>query len=174
MKRSFRWVLRIFVVLLLLLVAALLFMDLILRSVAERRLRQAAGVEVKIGQLRVSLFSARVSVKDFQMSNPSGFGGGVLLSMPELSCAVDLRQAKTNRLHLNKLKLHLAELNVNRNRDGVINVQTVKDAILKNAKWDFQFGGIDAMELTLEKVNYIDQRQPGNDLHFDLGLKRET
>jgi hypothetical protein len=84
----------------------------------------------------------------------------------------DTRQAKTNQLHFNELKLRLGEFNLIRNKDGLLNLESVKQCILLNAFRDqnqkFTFGGIDRLEVGLEQVNYIDEQHSTNNLRLDL------
>src|SRR5437867_5322284 len=173
MKSIRRWGARLALGLFAVLLAALLLKDRIVKSLVEQRLRKAAGVEVQIGKLNLSLFSASLTVKDFRVFNPAGFGDAMLLHLPEISFVLDWPQARTNRLHFHDLKLRLSELNLIKNRAGLLNLETVKQSILANLRLQ-QFGGIDSLTLTLEKVSYTDQQQPANSLQLNLDVNSET
>ena len=47
------------------------------------------------------------------------------------------------------------------------------ETILANLRLQ-QFGGIDSLTLTLEKVSYTDQQQPANSLQLNLDVNSET
>ena len=180
MKRVLRWVVWFLISILLVLGAALLLKDTIIKSIAERRLGHKTGLEIRIGRVEVGLFSPTVALENFRVFNPPDFGGARLLDVSTGSCLLDWQQLKTNRLHFNDLRLHLAELNVIKRKDGALNLESVKEIIRINVlkdrnkkKWIFRFGGIDRLDLTVEKVNYIDEKQPTNSLQFDLGIKNE-
>ena len=49
----------------------------------------------------------------------------------------------------------------------------VLGTILANLRLQ-QFGGIDSLTLTLEKVSYTDQQQPANSLQLNLDVNSET
>ena len=178
-KTAKRWAIRILLALLVLVIAAWLLKDTLLKSVAERSLRQATGLELTIGRLKASWLSGNFIMEDFKVFNPPPFDKTAFLHLPEISCAVDFQQMATNRIHFRQIKLHLAELNVTKNKDGLINLQSLKESLMTNAfkNWsrgDYKFGGIDALVLTLQKVNYRDEQQPGKSLQLDLGVNSEV
>jgi len=181
MKRTLRWVLRGLLVLCALMLAAWLFKDSLFRTLTERRLREETGLTINIGQLKVNLISASVVLKEITSLNPPGFGDTKWLHVREASGALDVQQARTNRLHFNDLKFHLTELTVIRKPDGLFNLEAVKQSILAHAfrngskrKLNFSFGGIDKLELSLERVRYIDEQQPANSLQLDLDIQNEV
>ena len=181
MKRALRWTIRLLLVLLGIVILAWLLSDTLIRSFAERRLRRKTGLEVTIAQSTVGLISGTVALKDFKAFNPPGFGGAMLLNVSEASCVLDLQQFKIDRLHFHELKLHLAELNVIKSKTGVLNLDSVKESIRIHAlqdrnkkKWIFRFAGIDRLELSVDRLNYIDEQTPANSLQFNLQVKSEV
>jgi len=175
MRRTLRWVIRGLLVVCALMVAAWLLKDSFFRTLAERRLREKTGLTINIGQLKVNFISASVALREITALNPPGFGDTMWLHVREASGAFDVQQAKTNRLHFNELKFHLAELTVIRKPNGLLNLEAVKESILaRKRKLNFSFGGIDKLELSLERVNYIDEQQPTNSLQLDLGIQNEV
>jgi hypothetical protein len=177
MKRWLRWLLAVLGGFCLLLLVAWLSMDPLLRSMAERRAREQLGLRIEIGQLKTGLLSGSVALKELNIFNPPAFGAAMLARIPEFSCVLDLSQAMTNRLRLRDLKLRLRELNVIKDKDGRLNfdaIKTIIDEAMKHGSHSYAFGGIERLELTLEKVNYIDRQQPENNLNLDLGVRNEV
>src|SRR6185503_15211466 len=157
------WSFRVCLGVFLLLLTAFLFKDAIIKSIAERRLSAETGLVVRIGSMKVGLWSGSVDLKDLKVYSPPGFGNAPLLYVPETGCVFKLRAGKPRQLHFNELKFHLAELNAIRNKSGVLNLAVAQESILKalkKRKLQFDFGGIDRLELTLENVNYTDEQAP--------------
>jgi len=175
MKRVFRWLAGILIGLIVLLLVALLLKDAAIRSFAERRILSRTGLTVSIGSLKIGLMSATVAMTDFKAFNPPGFGNATLLDVPDAECILDTRQARTNRLHFNELKLRLGEFNLIKNKDGLLNLESVRATILRHAfrnpNFKFTFGGIDRLEVGLERVNYIDQQHPTNNVRLELAAQ---
>ena len=180
MKKALRWVGGGLLLLLLLGVVVWLLKDSILKSVTERRLKEEMGLTIKIGRFKTDLTGLSVKLKDLRVLNPLGFGSAAFVEIPEAFCVLQLRQAKTNQIHFKELKVHLAELNLIKNKQGLLNVESVKESIAqalarrKKSLFNFGFGGIDRLELTLGKVNYTDQQQPENTTQIDLGVQNEV
>jgi len=180
MKKMLRWVGGGLLLLLVLGVVVWLLKDSILKSVTERRLKEEMGLTIKIGQFKTDLTALSVKLKDLRVLNPLGFGSAAFVEIPEAFCVLQLRQAKTNQIHFKELKVHLAELNLIKNKQGLLNVESVKESIAqalarrKKSLFNFGFGGIDRLELTVGKVNYTDQQQPENTTQIDLGVQNEV
>src|SRR5260221_1149430 len=172
MKRAFRWLAGLLLGMIVLLLVSLLVKDAVIKSIAERRILSRTGLAVSIGRLKVGLMSATLALTDFKAFNPPGFGNATLLDVPDAACVLDTQQARTNRLHFHELKLGLADFNLIKNKDGLLNLELVKDILLRHAFRDpnlnFTFGGIDRLEVALERVNYIDERHPTNNVRLEL------
>ena len=180
MKKVLRWLGGGLLLLLVLGIAAWFVKDSILKSFTERRLRQETGLIIEIGQFKTDLTGSSLRLKDLRVLNPLGFGSAAFVDIPEGFCVLELRRAKTNEVHFKELKIHLAELNLIKNKQGLLNLESVKESILqalahrKRSLFNFGFGGIDRLELTLDKVNYTDQQQPENTAQIDLGVQNEV
>ena len=57
MKRLFRWLFRLLILAIVLLVALVLLKDIIIKAVVEARLREATGMSVTIERLELGLMS---------------------------------------------------------------------------------------------------------------------
>src|SRR6185295_8489860 len=97
MKRIFRWSLRLLIVLVVLLVAVLLVKDPLLKSFAERNLRQSTGMDVSFGKLDAGLFTPTVNLEDFKLYNLPTFGGGPFITIPEMRAEYDFGAATDRR-----------------------------------------------------------------------------
>ena len=103
MKTFFRWVVRLAVtfmfLLLLLAVLAVLLKDVIAKSLAERNLRNGTGLDAKIEKMEVGLATPTVSLEGLRLYNTADFGGGTFLEMPELRVEYLPGDIRDRKLH---------------------------------------------------------------------------
>ena len=78
MKKLFKWLFRLALVLVLLIVLLILFRDPIAKGLVERRIRQQTGLPVKIGKLTVGLRRPTLFIENFKLGNSPDFGGATL------------------------------------------------------------------------------------------------
>ncbi|MBI5387691.1 MAG: AsmA family protein [Verrucomicrobia bacterium] len=179
MKRLFRWLFRLVVLLIVLAVALVLLKDILLKAIVERRIREQTGLEVKIAKLEAGLFSPTFLMEDFKLYNPPEFGGSVFLDVPEVRFEYDAGEAVRGRLHFRLLRLNLKELHTVRSQSGRTNLlglvaqaqrrapaQPPSDGGLK-----LEFGGIDRLYLSFGTVKHTDLQQPRNNWQRTIGWK---
>ena len=179
-KQFLRWTLAALAALLIAALGLFVTKDALLRFLVMRSLREKTGLAVEMGGLKLGLATASLRVMDCKIINRPEFGGMALLDMPELFLELDTQRSEGGRLYLKQLRLHVAELNVVRARDGRINLQAFEEAApgastnaAPRARGRFQFGGLDKMYLSLGRVNYTDLQEPAKSRVFDLGIQNE-
>jgi uncharacterized protein involved in outer membrane biogenesis len=182
MKRFLRWVIAILVTLFVVLIGFLLVKDPIFKALAERSLQEETGLRAEIGEFKSTLFSGELHVRDLKLYNPAAFGGSLMASVPELVVDLNAAQAADAKLHFRNLKVTLSELNVVRNAEGRLNLEGVQKTLRerfarrkrkKGERFEFEFAGIDQMQLTLGKVHYIDFKYSALNRALDLGVQDE-
>jgi len=182
-KKILRWVGVVLGVVILLLIATLLSRDIILKSLAARSIEEETGLRAVIGELRTSLGSGVLHVRDLKLFNPSEFGGELMADVPELYVDLDAKSAFDGRLHFRSLKLILTELNIVKNTAGRLNLDGVEKRVRerirqrrerKGGKFEFEFAGLERMQLTLRKVLYTDQKPPVRTRQLDLAMQDEV
>jgi uncharacterized protein involved in outer membrane biogenesis len=178
MKFVWRWAFRLFLVLVVLVVALLLLKDTLAKSYVERRLRSETGLETRIGRLDIGLLTPTVTFEQFRLYNPPEFGGSPFLDLPELHLEYDRDAVLAGKLRFKLLRVALAELNVVENRQGQKNVLALQQRLeqrLKNVApaSQLEFAGIDTLNLTLRHVRLTDLRQPSHSRELDLGVRNE-
>ena len=183
MKRSLRWLGRALLVLLVVLIGLVLARDEIAKVLAKRTLQESTGLRAEIGQFKTTLGSASLQMRDLKLYNPVQFGGTLMASVPELVVDLDASQVADGRLHFRNLKLSLAELNVVKNAQGRLNLEGVEKAVRehllkrkrkKGQRFEFEFAGIDQMQLTVGKVLYTDLQRPGRSRALELAIRDEV
>ena len=183
MKKFLRWVIVGIVGLIVLSVGLLLGRDPILKAITQRGIEESTGLRVEIGEFKSAFGSTSVHIRDLRLYNPAEFGGALMASAPELLLDLDAEQATEGRLHFRQLRLNLTELNVVKNLKGRFNLEGVEKKIRerlerrrrkKDRDFEFEYGGIQHMELTLGKVSFTDMARPQRSRFFDLGVKDEV
>jgi uncharacterized protein involved in outer membrane biogenesis len=192
MKTLFRWLFRLFLVLMVLVVlaviGALLLKDTIAKSLAEKNLRDGTGMDAKIAKLEVGLMTPTVNLESLKLYNTAEFGGGTFVEMPELRVEYVPREIREGKLHFKTVRLHIAEVNVVKNKNGKTNIDILQGEANKKSggtntnrggkkKTDVpgvDFGGIDTLYLTVGKIKYTDLGDPRNNQEIQIGLKDEV
>src|ERR1700728_4638923 len=109
MRRLFRLALFLFIVVVVLVVAGLLLLNTIVKQVIESRLRQATGMDVRVGLVDVSILSPTITFENFKIYNTADFGGSIFIDMPELHLEYDPWALRAGNLHFKLVRLNLAE-----------------------------------------------------------------
>jgi hypothetical protein len=181
-KWLIKWAVRL--VLLLVVVAALvlIFKDSVLRLIAEQRLRDRTGMDVRIGRFSSGLFSPVVTIENLKVFNTAEFGGTPFVDIPELHVEFDAADLARHRLHITLMRFNLAEVDVVKNELGQTNVFAVLNRVQPRSEKaggvqkllrDFEFGGIDVLNLSFGKAKYIDLKDSRNNREVDVHLENQ-
>jgi uncharacterized protein involved in outer membrane biogenesis len=186
MKALFRWIIRLGVTLLMLLivlaVVGVLLKDVIAKAVAERNLRDTTGMDAKISKLEIGLGTPIVNLEGLKLYNTADFGGGTFLELPELRMEYVPDAVRDGKLRFKTVRLHLAEVHVVKNKNGRTNIEMMqKETRRKSAgtkdKGDqpgIDFGGIETLYLTIGRIRMTDERDPRNNGVIEIGIKDEV
>ncbi|MBM3879127.1 MAG: hypothetical protein FJ387_05340 [Verrucomicrobia bacterium] len=173
MKFLFRWLFRLVVLTLLLVMALVLLKDAILKELLELELRQQTGLQTKIGELEVRLFSPTVSVERLRLFNPPEFGGSPFLDIPELYLEYDRLALAAHQLHLRLLRVQVAELTLVQSLDGRKNTDWLASLPDRFARNGLEFAGIDTLNLTLTRIKRYSMHNPRLTETVEVGLRQE-
>lgn len=176
MKWMFKWFFRITFLLLALVIGLVLAKDAILKAAVERQIRAQTGMDVKIRRFSLGLLSPVVSIEDFKLYNPPEFGGTAFIDIPELHVEYDRLALAERRLHITLMRFNLAELNIVKNEAGQTNLVSMIDMSdarrLRDARpEDFEFAGIEVLNLSLGKVRFLDLKEPGRSRELRLDVR---
>jgi len=122
-----KWIYRLIVIALLLLIGAFLLRDPLLQSLAEKRIRASTGLDARMDNLDVALLDQRATLRDLRIYNPAEFGGGVMLDISELHFELDAQALREQELHFNLIRLEVTELNLVINKDGRTNLDAIRE-----------------------------------------------
>src|SRR5947207_1014484 len=180
MKRIFKCLSRLLLVLVLLLALLILFLDPIAKSLVEKQIRKQTGLDVKIGRLSIGLKSPTLTIENFTLLNSAEFGGSTFLAVPELLAQYDLAALRSRKIHLNLARINLAELHVVQNRDGKSNLQALQEhrqnhgAAPGSNPGAFEFQSIDTLQFAIGRLKFTSEKNPGRNEEAYIGYKNET
>jgi hypothetical protein len=178
-RRLFRWVIYLVILLVALLVAAILLMDTIAKQIVQSRLRAETGMDVKIGKMDIGLAAPTIAIEDFKMYNTPEFGGSLFLSMPEIYADYDWAAIRASKLHLNLLRINLAEIDIVQDKQGRLNIQGLEekskaaaDAARKQTS-SLTFTGLDTLNVTIQKLRMWSMDAPARVTEARFGITNE-
>ncbi len=182
MKFLLKWAFRLFLLLLVLLAILALSFDAIVTSIAESKLRKQTGLEVRLEKLELRPWSGRGRAEKLIIYNPAEFGGGPMVSIPELFVELDVALLLERKWHLRVLRFNLGELNIVINKEGQSNLDGARRTVAKARRGEriaptnapMEFIGLDMLNLTLGKGSVIDWRFSSTPTPFNLGIRNEV
>ena len=181
MRRVLRWIIGIVAVLLLLVAAAILFRNPLLKTITCWNIKGNTGLETRMGGFNLDLGNSSLKITRFRIYNAAAFGGSILVDIPEIFCEIDTHDTTQGKIRFKEVRFNLAEANIVQNTNGLTNLEALKKEMEKKAKASgrshtngFEFGGIDKLVVTLGKLNFTDLQDAANNAQVDFGIQGET
>lgn len=100
--------------------------DQVIKSVVVMSVSGLTGARMEVQQLSVGVFKPAIRIKGLKLYNPAGFPNEAFLDLPEVSLDYDLGAIFKKKLHLPLLVVNLKELIVVKNKEGKLNVDSLK------------------------------------------------
>jgi hypothetical protein len=171
-------------VIIIFLIAAVIFKNQLIKTAITTGATNVVGAPVKINKFSLGIFNQTIRIKDFKIFNPEGFPEGVLVDMPEISVDYDLSALLKKNLHFKKLVIDLKQVGIYKNKDGELNVDSLKiveqgqkstkGAEKKEEPSEPMPMQIDVLTLKMGKVVYKDLsagEKPSVEV-FDIGISK--
>jgi len=175
----FKWLLRLTILAVLLVVIFLLSLDSILRTVIEHNIHAQTGMDAEIGRVRFGLLEPTMEIQDLKIYNPPSFGGTPFLDIPDIYVEYNRAALAKKQLHLTLLRLNLAELDIVKGQNGSTNIFTFgKTPGEKSSsatpgfkkQTGYVFKQIDELNVSFKQVKYIDLQDSRNDRQQIIGI----
>lgn len=135
-----KWILRLFGLLVLIAVAALVYVYLNLGALVKQGIEQYAPdiVEVPVHVDAVTLMplSGKGSIQGFTIANPKGYAGDTAVGLGKLELVVDIASLDSDTIVINKILIDTPELNFIQRDNGSSNLQALIDNISRNTASD--------------------------------------
>ena len=152
----------------ILIIVAVLFVSMIAKNLIAKQavsagVRVMTGLKLDMKSMNVGIVKTLIGIQDLRLFNPSGFEDKLMVDMPEIYVDYDLGAFLKGKVHLEEVKLNLREFTVVKNRDGRLNLDSLKTVKKKKepektAKKESKMPDlqIDVLELKIGKVIYKD------------------
>jgi hypothetical protein len=174
-KWIFKWLLRLFILAVVLIVIFFLSLNSLLRLLVEHNIRAQTGMDAEIGSFQLGLAEPTVTIENFKIYNPPSFGGTLFLDIPEIHVEYDRAAIAQRELHFTLVRFNLGELDIVKNTAGQTNIFSLGVAIPKNPsgngtklkdefkrRTNLEFTGIDALNVSVGTLKYIDLKDQRN------------
>ncbi|MFH1269661.1 MAG: hypothetical protein ABIH75_01200 [Candidatus Omnitrophota bacterium] len=106
--------------------SAVLYKNILIKSFVIAGVTQLAGAQVRIDGLSFDILDSSVHIKGFKMYNPEGFPKDVFIDIPKIEVEYDLSALLKKNLHLVSAKIILKEVVVIKDKEGKLNVNSLK------------------------------------------------
>lgn len=177
MNKSFKIAIAVIVGLCLLVAAK----DWVIKSAICTGARAVLGAPVSISQFSAGLFNSKVKIINLKVFNPPGFPKDPLIDAPLIAVKYELGDILKGHIHLSEVIIDLKQVTVIKNKDGKLNVDSLKIVQKEKEKSQAEKSGplvtpkflIDRLSLNVGRVVFIDGSSPGNSLTqvFDVHIK---
>lgn len=124
-KRKFIIILSIIIAFIYL---ASVFKDALIKSAIDAAATQLTGADVRIQSLSFAFFDSSIRVSGLQVYNPEGFPREILIDIPRIGVEYDLSALLRKNLHLPLVEIDLKELLVIKDKEGKLNINSLKFA----------------------------------------------
>lgn len=173
MKFIFKWLFRLAVLVVALVVILLLARNAILRVYVEHQIHARTGMDAEIGRFSLGLAEPTVTIQNLRLYNPPDFAGTPFLDIPEIHVEYDPVALAQHKWHITLLRLDLAEIDIVKNQNGQTNLfalglklpakKSGGGKITRSGGFPNKpFPPIDVMNISIGRVKFIDlkdQRQ---------------
>lgn len=100
--------------------------DFIIKSIIGTVASSVTGAPTHIGGLSLSIVKQSIRISDFKMYNPRGFPRDVLIDIPKIGVTCNMGALLKGKIHLKQLDIDLKELGLVKNKEGKLNVDSLK------------------------------------------------
>ncbi|MCX5679857.1 MAG: AsmA family protein [Candidatus Omnitrophica bacterium] len=151
------------VVIIAMLVAVSVVKDITIRTAIEKGTEMVTGLRLTISGFNAGILRSTVKIRGLKLHNPKGFKDPVMVDIPEIYVDYDLPAIFGGTIHLREARINLAEFLVVKNKDGRLNLDSLKAITAqKQGKPAQDKSGkpmkmrIDLLKLKIGKVVYKD------------------
>ena len=102
--------------------------NIIVKHAVMAGVKAVTGLKLTIDDMNIGVKDPLVGITGLKLYNPEGFVDPVMVDIPEIYIAYDLGALFTKKVHIREMRLHLKEFTVVKNKDGVLNLDSLKVA----------------------------------------------
>ncbi|MCX7661638.1 MAG: hypothetical protein N2Z79_03020, partial [Candidatus Omnitrophica bacterium] len=119
---------KVIILILVIILGLCLARDFILKSLIGTIATNVVGAPVRIGGFSLGIIKQSVKISNFRIYNPQGFPREVLVDIPKMAVAWDLGAILKGKIYLKSVDFELKEVNLVKNKEGKLNVDSLKIA----------------------------------------------
>lgn len=124
---------KLIILALVILIGLCIFRDFCIKSIIGAVASNVTGAPVSIGGLSLSILRQSVKISNLKIYNPQGFEKDILADIPRAGVALNAMALFKGKIHLRELELDIKELGMIKNKEGRLNVDSLKVAEEKAA-----------------------------------------
>lgn len=113
-------------------VGLVVFRNQVVSFAIEKGAEKILGLDLDIGSLDIGARQPTIEVRDVVLHNPKGFDDSVMVNVPEVYIAYDLTGLRRGDIAFDEIRLNLSEFVVIRNKDGELNLDSLKAVAKEN------------------------------------------
>ncbi len=110
------------------------FRNQVVKFVVSTGVKKVTGLKLDITDLNLGIPETVIGINGMQIYNPKGYEDRLMVDMPEIYVDYDLSAILKNDIHLKEVRIDLREMIIVKNRDGELNIDSLK--IVKSAEQD--------------------------------------
>lgn len=129
MKRMKKFLPKLLIGLVILLVALYVVRNYVARKSVEVGVEKVTGFPMEIGSVNVGLFTSKVDVRNIKLMNPAGFEEKLFVDMPQLYVDYRFGSMLTGKPHVNEMLVDIKQLVIVKNAKGESNAMKLKGVV---------------------------------------------
>jgi hypothetical protein len=140
--------------------------DLVAKSVITGTIKAITGLSLDIKSVKVGLLTTNIEVEGLKLHNPPNYQDKTMVDIPQIYINYNLGAFLKKKIYLQKLKLYLKEFVIVKDKDGKLNLNSLKIIEEKEKKPKPEEKKeklppmqIDVLELKIDRVLYKDYSQ---------------
>ena len=164
---------RIIIILFVLIIIFFVARNFLIKVGVEQGVKAVTGLPLKVKSINVGVFKTCLDIKELRLFNPEGYLEEVMMDIHEIYADYEFLPLLNKTIHIKESRLYLKELNIVKDREGRININSLKSLrkkiIKSQEKGKAQAKGarninlqIDLMKLKIGKVIFTDYSQGDN------------
>ncbi|MDD5552795.1 MAG: hypothetical protein PHE18_02865 [Candidatus Omnitrophica bacterium] len=119
---------KVLILIVVIIFAFFLVRDFLIKSVIGTAASNITGAPTRVGGLSLSIIKQSIKITNLRMYNPKGFPRDILVDIPKINVAWDLGAFFKGKLHLTAVDLEIKEVSMTKNKEGKLNVDSLKIA----------------------------------------------
>ncbi|MCK9554813.1 AsmA family protein [bacterium] len=129
-----KFLLTVIVIILVVVAGLIVFKDTIIKGAIEKAVKDMTGLQLTMESLAIGLQNQTVDIKGLKLRNPAEFEDKIMFDFPAIYVDCDVKAMLKKHVHLEDMKIHLAELSVIKNAKGELNLNALKVVAEKGEK----------------------------------------